>query len=313
MENEENDEEEENALNDISHHPEFETLQSYRMQQQILMQLRATFLSEALAKRGLPLTTLEDVATPEGSTPPQPVDWDCALATERDPKSCLYSFDAEPNTKVVAPIDSTQWISLGALNRLRRTDPTKVEPMWHSQYAILKSWFDAESEYSLLQHVGIKGFLLNSLLQGIRLPFVLGLSLCITAVIFMPFLEFILNRFLVSGLLWSRWHKWSRFVHAALPLKLLLGQMAYKGVAVLFGKLLRVVKDRLVELECQILESSIPLTVGVPTIQKKDIAAGDDDEDEDLDWGINEEESGDEESSEDDDDSMYDDELSEED
>ena len=273
MDNEEddNEEEENSTTDDIANHPDFDTLQSYRLQQQILMQLRATFLSEALANRGFPITTLEDGATPEGSTPPQPVDWDCALATEDDPKSCLYSFDAEPNTKVVAPIDSTQWISLGALNRLRRTDPSKVEPMWHSQYAILMSWFDAESEYSLLQHVGFQGFLLNSLLEGITLPFVLGLSLCVVAVIFMPFLEFIVNRFLVSGLLWSQWHKWSRFVHAALPLKILLGQMAYKGVAVLFGKLLRVVKERLVELECQILEDSIPLTVGVPTIQKKDL------------------------------------------
>ena len=300
MDNEEDDDEEEenSTTDDISNHPDFDTLQSYRLQQQILMQLRATFLSEALANRGFPITTLEDVATPEGSTPPQPVDWDCALATEDDPKSCLYSFDAEPNTKVVAPIDSTQWISLGALNRLRRTDPSKVEPMWHSQYAILKSWFDAESEYSLLQHVGFQGFLLNSLLEGITLPFVLGLSLCVVAVIFMPFLEFIVNRFLVSGLLWSQWHKWSRFVHAALPLKILLGQMAYKGVAVLFGKLLRVVKERLVELECQILEDSIPLTVGVPTIQKKDL---EDDDGDEFELGFDDDEMEDEYDDDDDD------------
>jgi hypothetical protein len=260
----ENDDEEDEEITtkDITEHPEFSKLQSYRMQQQILMQLRATFLSEALARRGLPMPTLMDVATPEGSEPPQPVDWDCALATEEDPKSCLYSFDAEPYTKVVAPLDTTQWISLGALNRLRRTDITKVEPMWHSQYAILESWFDPESQYSLLQHVGIQGFLLNSLLQG--LPIVLGLSLCVLAIICMPILEYIVNRIVVSGFLWSRWHQWSRFVHAALPLKLLLGQMAYQSVASAFGKLLSIVKDRLVEIECQILEQNIPLTVGVP-------------------------------------------------
>ena len=266
----EDEDENEASVNDIRNNPEFETLQAYRMKQQILMQLRATYLSEALAKRGLPITTIADVSTPEGAAPPEKVDWDCALATEEEPKSCLYSFDAQFNTKVLAPLGTTQWISVAALNRLRRTDPSKVETMWHSKYAILKSWFDAESEYSLLQHVGIQGFLLNSLLQGIRLRVVLGLSIVIIALICMPILEYLVNRLLVSGVLWTRWHQWSRFVHAALPLKLLLGQMTGRFVAKMFDKLLKLVKDRLVELECQILEQHIPLTVGVPTISSSD-------------------------------------------
>lgn len=282
--------EDEEETSSITQHPDFDNLQSYRMQQQLLMQLRATFLSEALAQRGLPtFPTLKDVATPDGAQPPQPVDWDCALATEEDPKSCLYSFDAEPNTKVVAPLGTTQWISLSALNRLRRDDPTKVEPMWHSQYAILQSWFHGESQYSLLQHVGIHGFLLNALLQGIRLHVTLGLALGVLAILCMPILEYFVNRFLCGGFLWIRWHQWSRFVHAALPLKLLLGQMAFKFVASLFDKLLTIVKDRLVELECQILEQHIPLTVGVPTITKENEEEDDDDED-DFNWGGEEEE-----------------------
>merc|ERR1712021_128290 len=87
----------------------------------------------------------------------------------------------------------------------------------------------------------------------------------------MPILEYLVNRIAVSGVVWWRWTKWSRFVHAALPLKLLLGQLAYKGVAVIFNKLLSVVKDQLVELECRILEQKIPLTVGVPTITKESL------------------------------------------
>ena len=63
-----------------------EALRKYRMEQQMLMQLRSTFLSEALAKRGLPMTTLLDVSTPEGDKPPEKVDWDCAMSTEDDPK-----------------------------------------------------------------------------------------------------------------------------------------------------------------------------------------------------------------------------------
>ena len=56
---------------------------------------------------------------------------------------------------------------------------------------------------------------------------------------------------------------WGRFVHAALPLKILLGQMAWKSVAGSFGKLERLVRDYIVELECDILEESIPVTVGL--------------------------------------------------
>ena len=103
-------------------------LQKYRISQQHLLQLRSTYLSEALSSRGIHVgPTLVDVATPEGSKPPQMVDWDCCLSTSSHPKSCLYSFDAEVDTKVIAPMNTNQWISLQALNRLRRTDPSKVE------------------------------------------------------------------------------------------------------------------------------------------------------------------------------------------
>lgn len=65
-------------------------LQKWTMDQQMLMQLRSTFLSEALAKRGIPMTTLTDVATSDGDKPPEKVDWDCAMSTLEDPKvRCL--------------------------------------------------------------------------------------------------------------------------------------------------------------------------------------------------------------------------------
>jgi len=244
---------------------ELQALQSYRMQQQILLQLRATYLGEALARRGLPIATVADVSTPEGASPPQPVDWDCTMSTETNPMSCLFSFDAEPGTKVVAPLGTTHWIGLATLNRLRRQDPTKVEPMWHSKYAILKSWFDdPESDYSFLPHVGFQGFVLNALLQGVRLPIVVGLSLTILTIVFLPVLEYFVNRLLVSSFLWSQWTRWYRFVHAALPLKLFLGQMIYGYLSKALSALTRHVKDILVEQECALLEQCLPLTVGVP-------------------------------------------------
>lgn len=240
-----------------------QALLKYRMNQQELLQIRSTFLSEELAKRGLPMTTLLQVSTPEGEKPPEIVDWDCCMSTIEEPKTCLYSFDAEPNTKVIAPIDSNQWISLSALNRLRRTDPTKVEPMWHSQYSISKAWFGDSSEYCILQHCDAKGIFLSFLLdQGVVLKAALALTFLFGAIIFLPFLEFSLSRFLVSSAVWSSWHNWGRVVHAALPLKLLLGQLGWKALAKTLGKLEQRVRDTLIELECANLEERIPLTVG---------------------------------------------------
>ena len=64
-----------------------EAIQTYKLQQQHLLQLRSTFLSEALASRGINVgPTMMDVSTPEGSKQPQKVDWDCCLSTEDDPK-----------------------------------------------------------------------------------------------------------------------------------------------------------------------------------------------------------------------------------
>eukprot|EP00934_Nitzschia_sp_Nitz4_P005464 Nitzschia sp. Nitz4//scaffold175_size95217//89194//90207//NITZ4_004740-RA/size95217-processed-gene-0.61-mRNA-1//1//CDS//3329538990//5454//frame0 len=249
------------TINSAGQDIELQNLQAYRMQQQTLLNLRGLFLSEALAQRGLPLPTLLEVATPEGSNPPQPVDWDCALATPEHPRSCLYSFDAEPYTKVMAPLGTTQWISLRALNRLRRTDPSKVEPMWHSKYAILDSWFPLASPYSILQHTGLQGLVLHELLKGPRLAMALATALVVATLVTWPIWEYLVHRLVVSGWFWKRWYQWSRLVHAALPLKLLVGQSLIKGLAAVFVELQAKVHDQLVDLECHILEDMVPLTI----------------------------------------------------
>lgn len=270
------DEEEENEEEKKRREEQAAALKKWRMDQQVLLQLRSTFLSEALAARGIPISTLAEVSTAEGDKPPESVDWDCAMSTVDEPKTCLYSFDAEPNTKVVAPIGSSQWISLSALNRLRRTDPTKVEPMWHSRYSILRSWFSDNSEFSLLQHVGFKGFIISTLLldlgNGMVLRSLLALGLVGALIVFMPVLEYLVNRLLVSGVFWAWWPSWSRIARAALPLKLLIGQMAWKFVAGSFAKLENKVKEYVVDMECEILEESVPLTVGPGSFEEEEEA-----------------------------------------
>lgn len=247
---------------------EHEKLIKYRMEQQMLYQLRSTYLTEMLAMRGVPnLPTIVSVSTADGEKPPEKVDWDCALCTDEEPKSCLYSFDAEPNTKVVAPLGTDQWISLTALNRLRRTDPTKVEPMWHSRYSILQSWFSDESEFSLLQHVGLQGFFISSVLldgaNGMVLRSLLIVSVLSVFLLLMPFLEYVVGRILVSAPFWAQWMTWGRIARAGFPLKLLIGQLVWKGVASSFSKMENAVREYIVDLECDILEECVPVTVGV--------------------------------------------------
>ena len=61
-------------------------LVKYRSEQQLLYQVRSTYLSEMLAARGVPMPTVVGVATVEGNKPPEKVDWDCAMSTLEDPK-----------------------------------------------------------------------------------------------------------------------------------------------------------------------------------------------------------------------------------
>uniref|UniRef100_A0A7S2PP71 Uncharacterized protein n=1 Tax=Leptocylindrus danicus TaxID=163516 RepID=A0A7S2PP71_9STRA len=184
------------------------------------------------------------------------------MSTKNNPKPCLYSFDAQVGTKVVAPVNTDQWISLGALNRLRRMDPTKVEPMWHSKYAIREAWF-GESEFSMMQHVGIQGWVMSTLLDHkFVLRSLLLSTLAVAFAVFMPVIEYIVSRFMVSGVLWGAYKTWGRFANAALPFKLLMVQMLAKFLGGRLDALESIVRNYIVECECSLLENTVPVTVG---------------------------------------------------
>ncbi|GAX23779.1 hypothetical protein FisN_12Hh357 [Fistulifera solaris] len=274
-----------------------DNLDAYYLQQQLYLQSRSLQLRQALIQRGI-----LEFQHSESSQVAQNVDWDCALATAENPKSCLFSFDAEEGCKVIAPIDTQQWITLSALNRLRRNDPTKVEPLWHSQYNILQTWFHPnKSPYSLYTHLSPVGTFLSCLLDA---PLLLGATIILACTFLFlatfPFWEWLIKRILTSHIMWINYHQWARFTRAALPLKLLLGQMAWKGLANVFGQIYGKIRTYLVEIECQQLEQAIPLTIVEGTSggadadeeddddefdgndSDEDDAASDDDEDKDL-------------------------------
>jgi hypothetical protein len=275
------DEEEELQKQQQRQEEEYIKLTKYHNEQHLLYQLRSTYLLEVLSSRGIPnLPTLSSISTSDTNKPSIIIDWDCALSTNDEPRSCLYSFDAQPYTKVIAPSGTNAWISLSALNRLRRTDATKVEPMWHSQYSILYSWFNEQSQYCILQHVGIKGFIISSILldgmNGLVLRSLLLLSSITVLIILQPIIEFMVSRILVSTTFWSQWTLWSRILRAGFPLKLLLIQMLWKGIVSGFTHVESTVREYIVDMECEILEECVPITVGVGI---------DDDDDEEVDEG----------------------------
>ena len=134
----------------------------------------------------------------------------------------------------------------------------------------------------MLQHVGVKGFLVSSVLldggNGLVLRSLLILSVLTILITLMPFLEYIIGRIVVSAPFWAQWPTWGRVARAGFPLKLLLGQLAWKGVASSFARLENEVRDYIVDVECEILEESVPLTVGEGFIQDDDEKEIDDDE-----------------------------------
>ena len=78
----------------------YDKLLKYRSDQQLLYQLRSTFLSELLASRGVPLPTVMGVSTVEGDKPPEKVDWDCAMSTVDDPK--VHLLQIYPHVYILA-------------------------------------------------------------------------------------------------------------------------------------------------------------------------------------------------------------------
>jgi hypothetical protein len=136
--------------------------------------------------------------------------------------------------------------------------------------------------------VGVKGFLVSTLLdRGMTLRGVLiGVVLSVLA-LFMPLIEHLVGRILVSAVFWSQWRTWGRIARAGFPLKLLLGQLAWKGIVSMFSKLEESVREYFVDLECEILEESVPLTVGVEIddeVSSDEAASDDGDEYDDDDY-----------------------------
>jgi hypothetical protein len=91
-----------------------------------------------------------------------------------------------------------------------------------------------------------------------------SLLITITLVLLLtiPIWEYIMFRIVSSNsFVWNAWPHWSRFVHAALPLQLLMVQMSYRFIQSAFLALYHMIRNQLIEYECYLYEQCVPLTL----------------------------------------------------
>lgn len=221
------------------------------LEQLLLRQQRLGLLSDALRDCGIDAPTIKSGA----KTGPVSKGWDCTISTEENPKSCLIMGEVPYGCRSVAPSGSGKWVSLWEFNSMRRDEPHKISSLWYDQFLLNCKELD--------QHLGPLGFILSSLLDhkaGLR--GVLGILLLATGFILRTPLHFLLIRFLTWSVLWNRHFAWSRLLYAPLPAKLFFLSIIWRRLVVCnYEAFEGWIRRRLIELECDMLECSVPTTV----------------------------------------------------
>ena len=217
-------------------------------------QERVLVLSKSLAERGLPFGD-GSLAEPEVKGAVEAPDWVCALSTAECPKSCLIWGDAAEDTKVVRPRKAPdQWVSLSALNALRRTEPVKASRLWYDKYALDLRRFNDEA--------GPVGALLGAVLDSRKACRALAAAAAaVLGVIVQKPLAFLVIRLLTSQQCWSNYALWSPIVHAPLPLKLLIARQAYITAVTQFRVLQLQIRAVLIDVESRVLEAGVHAAV----------------------------------------------------
>uniref|UniRef100_A0A0G4HLA3 Uncharacterized protein n=1 Tax=Chromera velia CCMP2878 TaxID=1169474 RepID=A0A0G4HLA3_9ALVE len=183
------------------------------------------------------------------------IDWEIALSSEEDPKSCLMYVEAEDGWKVVGPRGTGKWVTFRALNSMRRKEPDKVKDLWFGQYIID---FD-----SLIEHASTPTLMVSSLLDsraGVRT--LLAAGLLSGGVAMAPSLWGLLLRLALSGPVWRSWNLWSRSLSTPAPFKVMTAAYVYWKAQAAFRFLEERVVDRLVALESRMLERDLPVSKG---------------------------------------------------
>eukprot|EP00921_Rhytidocystis_pertsovi_P020820 GHVQ01033183.1.p1 GENE.GHVQ01033183.1~~GHVQ01033183.1.p1 ORF type:complete len:446 (-),score=53.52 GHVQ01033183.1:998-2335(-) len=144
--------------------------------------------------------------------------WGVCVSSDETPSKCLILMETPEGRKAMGPKgQKDRWVSVEALNSLRRRHPLKVTDLWYGEYQVD---FDV-----LAPLLSTKTLLLGLILDhAVCLPLILAaaclaISPTVCRVAWSQALRVLTGRFF-----WRSYHGWSRLLYAPLPLKLLLGR-----------------------------------------------------------------------------------------
>ncbi|CAM9493765.1 unnamed protein product, partial [Discosporangium mesarthrocarpum] len=221
----------------------------WMFEQLFMYQTRTALISKQLASRGYKVR--EIIPSPRGLT--------CALSTEERRMDCRMYVEAEVGKKVVAPCKckgTQKWISLAALNSERRKEPQKWKRCPTCQAPI---------DYKLYEeHGGSVGKLVSGVLNNTKSSrVVLGLLVAINVWVASPIIHYMVVRIMTSGVLWQMFHRLTFFFYMPLPLKIMGVRYLIKFCSSRFEDVERRMRQALTDVESEILEKRVPVTVEV--------------------------------------------------
>jgi hypothetical protein len=178
-----------------------------------------------------------------------------ALSREDSPIECRVTLQQAPvGSKCIAPCGCTgsqQWITFSEFNRLRRLEPSQ----WISCQTCQQQF-----DYSLIRkYGGITGNAVTAILDNTNI-----LRALLTVVAFSTIaggLGSLIQKLLLSSVLWSSYPKWSKIVHLPLVLKFwgakLVGQFLLERYFRVEKEILKI----LAEFETSAVEQNLPVTI----------------------------------------------------
>ncbi|CAM9329251.1 unnamed protein product [Scytosiphon promiscuus] len=219
------------------------------MQQLCMYQTRIALISNPLAAKGYKLR--EIVPSPRGLL--------CAMSTEDRRMDCRMYVEAEVGKKVVAPCKckgTQKWITFSALNSERRKEAAKWKNCPTCQGPIDYKLYEA--------YGGGAGKAVSAVLNNPRgTQFAISAVAAIALWVVSPLLHALVVRVMTSGILWKNYHRMNLILHLPLPIQIMGIRflMMWSNEQVL--SLDSAARQFLTDIESQILESRLPVTVAV--------------------------------------------------
>eukprot|EP00922_Rhytidocystis_sp_ex-Travisia-forbesii_P027866 GHVS01040897.1.p1 GENE.GHVS01040897.1~~GHVS01040897.1.p1 ORF type:complete len:287 (-),score=67.88 GHVS01040897.1:161-1021(-) len=163
---------------------------------------------------------------------------------------CLVWLETPTGYKAIAPRGTNLYVSVQALNHVRRNHPQKVKALWFGEYDFI---FD-----QLNKMLSTKTLLLSAFLdkpQSLRISLLLLLSYLISCT--SPIRS--LQSLSTSSAVWQSYHHWAKLLYAPLPLKVLIARLVGVAVCGSWRAVETKVRNVLVDLESKAIDRDLPV------------------------------------------------------